>query len=373
MKVKVQQADLLKGLERIIDIIPQTMAFPVLENVLVSTLNGKLTLAATDLNTYASTQINAQIYKKGEILVPGKLVIDTVREIPQTELQLTSNQDMHIENGNSSYQITGTPVEEYTPIMEVSNKGSIRLDAKSLHKMIYKTTFAVSRDGVESFITGALLQIQPKEMRMIGTDGSTLAFMKLSGNYKTEEEIKVTVPHKALDYLGKIMENSKVNDVEARFEEGRIGFYFDNTTITTASIEAQFPDYEQEIPEDNDKVIYIKKDSLISALKRAGRFSNPHTHEIQMNLNKDLMEILSGHPDKGKAKERLPAIYDGKEVIEIKFNSNYLLDILERIEDDEVKMSFSKPLGASIITPTEQKKGEELLYLLMPIKDLDTD
>jgi DNA polymerase-3 subunit beta len=53
--------------------------------------------------------------------------------------------------------------------------------------------------------------------------------------------------------------------------------------------------------------------------------------------------------------------------INIGFKGTLLLDILGNLEGSEVNFELADPGRAGIITPAEQKEGEEILMLLMPM------
>jgi len=202
---------------------------------------------------------------------------------------------------------------------------------------------------------------------MVATDGHRLAYLKYTRTLKTDEA-QVNVPPKALHHLDKLLEDTE--EVEVRFEENRIGFYFGETIITARLVEGDFPDYEQVIPKENDKIVRVDREAIISAIRRVSIFSNPNTHLIRIGLRKDRIELLSSTPDIGEAKEECPCEYEGDDM-DIGYNAQYLMGILRRIDSEEVSLLLSTPLSAGLFTPTSQRDGEELLYLLMPVRLMD--
>jgi DNA polymerase-3 subunit beta len=108
----------------------------------------------------------------------------------------------------------------------------------------------------------------------------------------------------------------------------------------------------------------------MAALRRVSIFSNPNTHLTKLSLRKGKLELLSETAEIGNARDEMECKYDGDD-LDIGYNANYLLDILKRLDSEEVKFALSSPLSAGLITPAKQNEGEELLYLLMPIRLLD--
>ena len=368
MKFRVEQSDLSKGMEKILNVVPQRATFPILSNILMDTSDGKLLLAGTDLDISVSTKVEAQVSEKGGVTVSGRRMGEIVKELPPGEIQITAvKEKVTVESGKGSYQLMGMTKEDYPELPETSKKRVMSFNSEALHRSIEKTTFAVSMDEMRPALSGALWQIHPQEMRMIATDGHRLAFLKFTRKFETEET-QVNIPPKALNHLDRLLGDSE--EVEVRFEENRIGFYFGQTSITARLVEGEFPDYEQVIPKGNDKIVQVERDVLASALRRISIFSNPNTHLFRMSVRKNRMEFLSSSPDIGEAKDECPCQYDGDD-LDVGYNAQYLLGILRRIESEKVTLSLSTPLSAGIITPSVQKNGEELLYLLMPVRLMD--
>jgi DNA polymerase-3 subunit beta len=368
MKFRVEQTILAKGLEKVLNVVPQRTTFPILSNILMDASDGKLMLAGTDLDISVSTKIDAEVTEKGGVTVSGKRMGEIIKELPPGEVQMIVKKNkVSVDSGKGSYQLMGMEKDEYPELPEVNKKREMRFDAETLHRSIEKTTFAVSMDEMRPALSGALWQIRSDEMRMVATDGHRLAFLKYSRPADTEET-QVNVPPKALNHLDRLVDESK--DVEVRFEENRIGFYFGDTVITTRLVEGDFPDYEQVIPKDNDKLVRVERDAFGAAIRRVAIFANPNTHLIRIRLRKGIIELFSSSPDIGEAKEECPCQYDGDD-LDVGYNAQYLMGILRRIDSPEVTLAFSTPLSAGLFTPSVQKDGEELLYLLMPVRLMD--
>ena len=68
-----------------------------------------------------------------------------------------------------------------------------------------------------------------------------------------------------------------------------------------------------------------------------------------------------------KAEERLTCDYKGED-IEIGFNSRFIIEMLNNLDSDEVRLEMSLPNRAGILKPTSgNEKGEEITMLVMPV------
>ena len=68
-----------------------------------------------------------------------------------------------------------------------------------------------------------------------------------------------------------------------------------------------------------------------------------------------------------KAEERLTCNYKGED-IEIGFNSRFIIEMLNNLESEEIKLEMSLPNRAGILKPTSgNEKGEKITMLVMPV------
>lgn len=369
MKFSVAKSDILRGLQTVLNVVPQRTTFPILSNVLVEAQKDGLSLSATDLDISISTRVNASVTQQGAVTVPAKRVNEIARELPEGEIGVQEKDErVTITGGKSLFRLSGIPRSEFPELPTVSKKNYMSVDSNILTRAIEKTAFAASVDEMRPVLSGVLWHVGKSETRMVATDGHRLALYKMHQRTVVEKDAEVNVPPKALYMMSRVA--SEGEGVEVRFEEARVGFYVDSTEITARLVEGEFPDYEQVIPKDNDKVMRVGREELMSAMKRVSIFSNPNTHLTKLSLRKDRLELFSETAEIGEARDELPCEYQGED-LDIGYNASYLLEILKRLDTDEVVFALSSGLSAGLITPGEQKKEEELIYLLMPIRLLD--
>jgi DNA polymerase-3 subunit beta len=369
MKFSVTKSEILKGLQTVLNVVPQRTTFPILSNVLVEAQKEGLSLSATDLDISMSTLVTASVNQQGAVTVPAKRVNEIARELPEGEIDVQEKEErVTISGGRSQFRLSGIPKSEFPELPTISKKNYMSVDSTLLTRAVEKTAFAASIDEMRPVLSGVLWHIGKSQTRMVATDGHRLALYKLDQRTVVEKDTEVNVPPKALYMMTRVAPEG--TSVEVRFEEARVGFYVDSTEITARLVEGEFPDYEQVIPKDNDKIMRIAREELISALKRVSIFSNPNTHLTKLSLRKGKLELFAETAEIGEAKDELACDYEGDN-LDIGYNASYLLEILKRLDTEEVIFALSGPLSAGLITPGEQKDGEELLYLLMPIRLLD--
>lgn len=366
MKFRVDRSLFWQRFQTVVATVPLRTTFPILTNILLETEDDHLLLAATDLDISISTRIPVEVSEKGGITLPGRKLGEIIRELPNLPISFVLSENVvTIECERGVFKLSGVERDEYPELPEVDKSKSLSLNIEKLNRAIEKTSFAASSDEMKPALSGVLWQMSGKEMRMVATDGHRLALLKLKGLLRKSFSANVNVPPRALNQLVKL--TGEGGDVEVRFEESRVGFYLNGSTITARLVEGEFPDYEQVIPKDNDKTARVGRDALVAALRRVAVFANPDTHLVKFAFEGDALHLYAVTPELGEAHEEIPCDYQG-EKIEIGYNASYFLAILERVDSEEVTITLKDPLSAGTVLPSEQRQGEELLYLLMPIR-----
>lgn len=360
MEIIFEKSELLRMLEKVHSLIPERSTMPVLSCVLIESKNKNVLIHATNLETSITTIGKGTIKEEGSIAISGKQFSKVVKELPDLPVHLIVRDAITTINcGKGRFKMPGTPVDEYPPKLTVGEGSSFAVTADTLTRLTSKTLFAVSKE-IGSALSGGLLEIKKDGISLVATDGHKLALLNKKNSFP-EIQADILVGERTWREASKLAGNCEI-----KFDENTIGFWTEDVVIVSKRMEGGFPDYKTVIPKDNDKVLIIKKREFIDALKRSAVFSEEITHLVRIKL-KDNVAYIGSMSEAGEAREELVCEYDGKEM-EIGYNATYLIDMLTRIETDEVKILLKDPLSAALITPKEQAEEEELTYLLMPIR-----
>jgi DNA polymerase-3 subunit beta len=111
----------------------------------------------------------------------------------------------------------------------------------------------------------------------------------------------------------------------------------------------------------------INKDDLSGAVRRVSILSNALTHQVKFGLKNNSLTISTTNADVGgEGKESLNCEFSG-EAVELGYNAAYVMDILGKIESDEIILELSNAVSAGVITSPELPK-DEYLCLIMPLR-----
>jgi DNA polymerase-3 subunit beta len=202
-----------------------------------------------------------------------------------------------------------------------------------------------------------LFEKQEDHLRLVATDSYRLAVRDLPGVEGTGPSL---VPYRALRELGRTVSDAKVS-VELGEREAR--FSSDRGRLTVRLIEANFPNYRQLLPDSYPNRLTVPKDALLEAVARAALVAEDHIPG-RLSLRAGGVELSVIRQEVGEETELLPGEYEGEEMT-IAFNTRYLTDGVNAIDDDDVVLRTNEPLKPGLL----QGAGEaDFRYLLMPVR-----
>lgn len=366
MKVVCNKNQLFKAFQIVSPIVPAKSSMPVLQNIKLTTDDKTLFLSATDLEVGIQYPISAEIKEKGTILIPNSKLGGILRETPDEHITIEgAGGTANIKTKSSKYKIMCMDTAEYPDFPAFNEKKSISISASGLKEMVSKTTFATSQEMTRYALTGLLLEIRKKELRMITSDGKRLAYIKRRSEQDVETDIKVIVSPKSLNLLERIIEEEeqtlRIETDETQFKVLIPQKDQKGIVLFSRLIEGTFPDYESVIPSDSDKKIEIVSGELLSAMRQVALVTTDKFKATQITLEKDKMTLLTRTQDVGEATVELPIKYSG-EAFKITFNPEFFIDFLRIVGEDTITLGLKDKTSPAVI-----KQGKDYTYIVMPL------
>lgn len=370
MRLTISREKLQEGLNAVAASIPGKTTLPVLSNILIETTDRGIKLSGTDLDIAVSTEVVADIEVPGAVTVPARKLSEIARELPPAPVRLAAvgEQRITLECGRSKFKLLGLPRDEFPSFPSVKFDGSWRMRSGDLQNLILHTAFAVSTEESRPILNGVLWELRPDRMSMVATNGHRLAKMDVPITSESAPSNDLIVPPKALEQVRRLFPAEE--ELEIGRGENHIGFRSPFTAVYTRLIEGPYPNYEQVIPKDNDRVAIADKVALISALKRMSVVASDQTHRIRLSFNSGMLKFSVQTPDLGEAQDELPVRFTGDQ-LDIGFNASYLLEILRYIPTDDVRITLKAPERAATLEPEGWSDPASYLCLVMPLRLVD--
>lgn len=366
MKLTVARGELVEALSVVSRGLSSRSTLPILSGILVTAAgDGAVTLQATDLEVSVRKNLPmVSVERAGTTVVPGKLLTDIVRSLPEAAVTLSlEGENLSVSCMQSSFAVRTLPADDFPRFPEIEPDASISVRADRVTEIVRHVAKAVSRDETRPVLTGILLSVEGREVRMVSTDSYRLAVKESLVEEGSLEDIQVVVPGKVMEEVSRIAPGGE--DITIGVSENQAVFAFGTTEFVARRIEGTFPNYRQLIPKESQTTVVVPRDEAVSAVKRVSLLAQHNTPlRVTVNAEDQTMSLSAQTLDVGDASEDVMATVEGTDV-EIAFNHAFLLDGLLAAEGDSVQLSIVSPLKPGVITSS----GDEgFLYLLMPVR-----
>lgn len=363
MDVVLDRDAFLKGLQMVHNIVEPRQTLPILANVLIETESDAVRVTATDLEVGARVSIPAKVAKGGTITVSARKLSEIVRELPAASLSLKvgENAAVSLRCGGASYRMVGLASEDFPAVVPAAPAAWLTVEAKLLRDMLAQTTFAISHDESRFALNGVLFSFQPKELRLVATDGHRLAVASRSVGEGLSGTTGI-VPRKAVVEIARVLGSSE--DVQIAITENQFVLQMPNFVMTARLIEGQFPNYEAVLPRAHPGKLLIPRSAFMAALRRVSVMAEERNKPVKLLLRPGALVLSAASHDLGEAEEALQVQYSGEEVT-IGFNSKYVLEALAPIETDDVVFEFKDGLSPGVVKGVEE---EGYSCVIMPMR-----
>jgi DNA polymerase-3 subunit beta len=361
LRVTCSKAELAGALGVVARAVSTRGAVQVLGGILLRAEEGRLTLAATDMEISLRASVAGDVAGDASVVVPGRLLTDLVRLLPDESVTLAHEEGdgvLAVTSGSHSSRLNVYSAEDF-PRLPPLDVALHQVDAKALLETIDKVGRAASRDESRPVLTGILVRFEGQQLVMAATDSYRLAVKEtpLSGS---GPDLEAIIPARALQELVRIASGS--DDVELGVHENHVLFSAGDVWLTSRRIDGQFPNYKQLLPESFEAEIDTPRAPLLDVVRRAGLMAQRNA-PLRLRFAEGELTISAQTQDVGEAVESIPVEFAGEE-LEIGFNPEFLRDGLEAVAGDTVRLKLINRLRPGLI----ESPDENFWYLIMPIR-----
>jgi DNA polymerase-3 subunit beta len=362
MKLTCSRDEFVAKLAVVARAVSTRSSVQVLAGVLLRAEAGELQLAATDMELSLRTSLDAQVEGEGSVVVPGRLLIDLARLLPDSEVELEHRAEegvVQLVCGTASYRLHTYSAEDFPRLPEVDATQTFTVDAEALLETVAQVSRSASRDESRPVLTGILARFEPGKLVMAATDSYRLA-VKETDLAGSTQELEAIIPARALTELARIAGDA--TQLELGVQENQVAFRTGDAVLTTRRIDGQFPNVKQLLPEQFEHVVTLPRSELLDVVRRVAVMAQRNS-PLRLRFSEGELQVSAQTQDVGEAKEALPAPFTG-DTLEIGFNPEFLRDGIESVQSDEVQLKLISPLRPGLI----QGESDDYSYLIMPIR-----
>lgn len=365
MRFSIQREALLNPLQQVVGVVERRQTLPVLSNLLVEIAQNKLTLTSTDLEVEMRASVAIEKGEDGAITIPARKWFDLIRALAdgaQVEVKLNGDR-VAIHAGRSRFTLATLPAEEFPTIDEIDLVDKVLLPEATLKELMERTAFAMANQDVRYYLNGLLLDLRDSSLRCVATDGHRLALAETKLDKKVSAQRQIIIPRKGvMELLG--LFGTGEGEASVEFARNHLRVRRGEVVFTSKLIDGRFPDYEAVIPLGADKILYLDRELLRSALQRAAILSNEKYRGVRLEVSPGRLRIVAHNPEQEEAVEELETETSVNDLA-IGFNVGYLLDALASLTDSRVRLQLRDAQSSCLLQGAE---NEHVRHVVMPLR-----
>ena len=388
MKLKITKDLFLRALSQVSSAVERRHTLPILSNLKLEVTLTHLTLTASDLEVELVAVVplpDGACLEAGATTLSARKLMDICKSLPAAaliDLQTADDRRCQLKSGNSRFMLGTLPADDF-PLLSggsndsLNNGTRLQVDQRALKRLLDKTAFAMAVQDVRFYLTGMLFEASEAQLRTVTTDGHRLAMFETAAVLEGGQSVQAIVPRKGVLELQRLLgaEESQLSILVGREflsvtltqqnkpQDGQQTVDIE-IRFTTKLIDGKFPDYRRVIPKNGDKVMQVALDEFKQTLQRVAILSNEKLRGVFLQLNNHNMQMRANNAEQDEAVEDLLISYQGAP-LEMSFNAQYLLDIINVIEGSTLQMTLSDA-NASALVQDPSENGA--VYVVMPMR-----
>lgn len=362
MRLQVTQENLNKALSSVARIANARNALPILGNVLLRTVDNRLSVAATNLDIGITHYIGSKITKEGSITVPARLMQDFINSLPSGVIDLElEDHKLHITAGQYKSTINGVSAEDFPVMPAISEGVSWEISSNLLKKSLQQTVLAASSDEARPVLTGVYMHEHEGDLYVVATDSYRLAEKKLM---KSDKKVSLLIPASAMQDLLRILGDSD-EKASITHDDQQVLFQVGEIELVSRLIEGTYPPYRKLIPESFEVTATLNKDDFTNITKVSSLFARESAGSITIKVDEADSKVSINSVASQLGENTASAEAEVKGSGEVTLNSRYLLDALHVVTGDKVTFQFNGKLDPSLLT---DPNNNDYKHIVMPLR-----
>lgn len=383
MKITINSTDLSRALAAVSRCIASKSVLPILECFHIKAVGEELHITGSDNENWLTLTVHPTDITymddciDSSFCIESKRFLSVIKELPSQPIGLELSKDhtyitLRWLHGEAKLPIS-SGAEYPEPANTSVTEESIYLTG-TLRNIIDTCSFATANDELRPVMNGIFFDRVGECFTCCATNSHLLVRLR-------HQELPLPpacfiLPSRAANILQSLIaetERQTPKDKEATLsvsvDDRNIIFSHPyGHRLVCRMIEGRYPNYNSVIPGNAPYELTISRTGLITALRRVMVFASPTSLLVKFKLSPDKLTLSASDIDfSTSSEEQLPCSFNGPDGFYIGFKGTQLLDILNHLEGDGIKVQLTDHSRAGVFLPQENKGECEPLMLIMPM------
>ena len=352
MKLTIERSHALAALSRVTGVVARNSNVPILNNVLITAADNRVTFRATDLDMEATSSCEASVSVAGELTVDaGKLREVVASSAPGAELsmELDPGDDprLIVKSGRSRFKLPVLSADMFPKIPDDKWDATFQIEADVMGDLLNRTVFAVGSDMAMPALHGVFMHVRDKSLIAVATNRYRVSRIVTTAPKGADKSPDIILPTKYVSQIIKAL--SDTSDATVSVSKSKVRVVCGASELVGKTIDYDYVDYARLIPTEYENTARVEKDVFAAAARRASIAGDVDKNGtgIRLSFAPGLLTITGRNHD-GEAMDEVEIDYDGPE-FEVGTGVQYLLDAIANVEGDAVSVAFGEKSPVTVV------------------------
>ncbi len=373
MKFTVEQSTLVDGVNWVSRSLSTRPIKTELLGIVIDASGDQVLLSGSDLETASKALFKAEIKEKGKVLVPGRLLAEISRSLPNKPITIAlDGSRVLVTSGSAKFTLPTLSLNEYPTLPELPDTTGV-ISSDVFATAVAQVAIAAGRDDSLPTLTGVHVEVNENTVTLAATDRYRLAVREIqwqptTPNISTTALLRArTIADAAKSLHGS--KNVSISFAPTTSNDRLAGFAADGKTMTSRMLDGTFPPYRHLLPQEVITTAVIEVAPFLDSVRRVALVTDK-TVPLRLEFKNNILALEAGAGEEAQAREEINILLTGED-ISIAFNPVFLADGLQAIGTSFVQISFTGSNKPAILMGRTEPNGvaiENYRYLLMPMR-----
>jgi DNA polymerase-3 subunit beta len=383
MKLTLSAKALAAELKAVIPAVATRPGLPILSGARLEASVDGLTVEATDLELTALRTLREDVAvdAPGVVVVPAKALAKAVAAMTEPQITLESKPvdsgaRLDVRAGTRTVMLRGWATEDWPAIPHGGEIGPIAsIDASAAADALGRAAVFASGDESRPVLSGIawFFGEDPPTVEIVATDSYRLGVVRIHlASAPRVPESPLLVPARACRVLARQLKGVRTPvqvralETSGEHQSGaeHVSFAVSEASWTVRTIEGQFPNWRQVVPEAAGALLEFDPQELTSALRATASVRSTTGAPVRLMLD-DTCSLAVSEPGLGEMQEVLTRASfspNGVGPMQVAFNPAYLTDAIAFCEAERGRMWVRDPVKPALL------EGPDRRHALMPVR-----
>ena len=373
MKFTVEQQALTEGVNWVSRSLSTRPIKTELLGIVIDATGDEVLLSGSDLETSSKANFHADITIKGKVLVPGKLLAEISRSLPNKPITITlDGSRVLVTSGSAKFTLPTLSIDEYPNLPELPETTGV-VSSDLFAQAVAQVSIAAGRDDSLPTLTGVHVEIVEDVVTLAATDRYRLAVREFNWS-PTAPGVSTTALLRARTIADAAKSLTASKNVSLSFapatsNDRLAGFAGDGKSMTSRMLDGTFPPYRHLLPQEVVTTAVIEVAPFLDSVRRVALVTDK-TVPLRLEFTDGAVSLEAGTGEEAQATESIEIKLNG-EAISIAFNPTFLAEGLQAVGTAFVQISFTGSNKPAILMGKAERDSaaiESYRYLLMPMR-----